>query len=90
MDKNWKRLEQFVPVVEKVHGGSHPEFYDVRKVFDDISEKVKEIGTTKPDLDGEFLQLREMTNEYTVPAGVCESYAAVYEMLAELDEGYRS
>ena len=27
-----KTLAQYVPVVAKVHGGDHPEFYQVRKI----------------------------------------------------------
>ena len=29
-----KTLAQYVPVVAKVHGGNHPEFYEVRKVYE--------------------------------------------------------
>ena len=86
--KNLKKLELFVPVVARVHGGTHPEFHDVRKIFDEISAKIKEAGSEKPELDNEFKQMREITGNYTVPADVCESYEAVFHMLAEMDEGY--
>jgi len=89
-ERNFKRLEQFVPIVDRVHGGSHPEFHDVRKLFDKINAKIKEAGSEKPDLDNEFKQLREITNNYTVPEDVCETYEAVYNMLAELDEAYQA
>ena len=75
---NFKRLAQFVPIVAKVHGGNHPEFHDVRKIFDEISEKVKKANSEKPELESEFKQLREITDNYTVPGDVCESYEAVY------------
>lgn len=88
IDKYFERLEQFVPIVARVHGGTHPEFLDVRNVYDQISAKIKEVGSEKPDLDSEFEQLREITNNYTLPSDVCESYEAVYNMLAELDEAY--
>ena len=39
--RNFKRLEQFVPVVARVHGEHHPEFHDVHKIFDEINAKVK-------------------------------------------------
>ena len=87
-ERNFKRLEQFVPVVDKVHGGSHPEFHEVRKLFDGINAKIKEAGSEKPDLDNEFKKLREITDNYTVPDDVCETYEAVYNMLAELDRAY--
>lgn len=89
-ERNLKRLEQYVPVVARVHGGSHPEFYDVRRLFDQIRSKIKEAGSGKPNLDSEFQQLRQTTDNYTVPGDVCESYEAVYEMLAELDKAYQA
>ena len=88
--RNFERLELYVPVVARVHGGTHPEFHDVRKVYDDIYAKAKEAGPKKPELNHEFKQLREITDNYTVPGDVCESYEAVYNMLAELDEAYQA
>lgn len=87
-EKHIEKLELYVPVVERVHGGSHPEFYEVRKSFDSINKKVKE-RTEKPTLEDEFKKLRNVTNDYTVPEDTCESYEAVYKMLAELDEAYQ-
>ncbi len=80
------RLKQFVPVVARVHGGSHPEFHKVAALFAKINEKIN----TAEDLSSEFEQLRQITENYTVPGDVCESYAAVYNMLAALDEAYRA
>jgi iron-sulfur cluster repair protein YtfE (RIC family) len=82
-------LEQYVPIVARVHGGNHPEFHEVHQLFDAINRKAKEAGSEKPELDEEFAKLREITNDYTVPSDVCESYEAVYEMLAEVDKAYR-
>lgn len=81
-------LEQYVPVVDRVHGNSHPEFHEVRRLFEVINQKTKEAGLEKPELSGEFVKLREVTNNYKVPSDVCESYEAVYNMLAEVDEAY--
>lgn len=86
-EKNLKTLKQYVPVVARVHGASHPEFHDVRKVFDTIVEKANE---EKPQLDEEFAKLREITDGYKVPGDVCESYEAVYKMLSELDTAYQA
>ena len=83
-------LKKFVPIVARVHGKHHPEFHDVRKVLDTINEKVKEAGTERPELSEEFNKLREITDNYTVPGDVCESYEAVYKMLSELDESYQA
>ncbi len=87
---HFPKLEQYIPIVARVHGGSHPEFHEVRKIFDAINEKIKAAGTELPDLSEEFARLREITDNYKIPADVCESYEAVYNMLAEVDEAYRS
>lgn len=89
-ERNFKTLEQYVPIVDRVHGASHPEFHDVRRLFDDINNKAKKAGADNLELDIEFKQLREITANYTVPSDVCESYEAVYNMLAELDKEYHS
>jgi regulator of cell morphogenesis and NO signaling len=89
-ERNIERLEQYVPVVERVHGGSHPELHDVGKVFDQINVKIKASGSEKPELDNEFKELRQITDNYAVPSHVCESFEAVYNMLAELDKAYQA
>jgi len=88
--KHLKTLEQYVPVVDRVHGAHHPEFHEVRAQFDEISRKVKAAGSETPDLSVEFTRLREITNNYEVPGDVCESYEAVFNMLAELDQASRA
>ncbi len=87
-EKYFQTLEQYVPIVARVHGGSHPEFHEVRKLFDTINVKTKEAGSEKPELKVEFAKLREITDNYTVPLDVCESYESVYNMLTELDKAY--
>ena len=87
-EKHLPKLLQYVPVVARVHGDSHPEFYDVHKLFDAIYEKIKETESEKIEIDKEFLQLREVTKNYSIPEDVCETYEAVYEMLSELDKAY--
>jgi iron-sulfur cluster repair protein YtfE (RIC family) len=89
-DKHFKMLNLYVPVVARVHGKHHPEFHEVHKLFDEISRKIEESGKEVPELNEEFARLREVTNNYTVPDDVCESYEAVYNMLAELDKAYRA
>lgn len=88
--KHFKTLKQYVPVVARVHGKHHPEFHDVHKLFDAISRKIKESGSRLPELNEEFERLREITKSYTVPDDVCESYEAVYSMLAQLDRAYQA
>lgn len=88
-ESHFKTLEQYVPIVARVHGGNHPEFHEVRKVFDTIIKKTNEAGAAKPELKEELAKLREITDNYTVPNDVCESYEAVYKMLAGLDKAYQ-
>ena len=88
-ESRFKTLEQYVPIVARVHGGTHPEFHEVRKVFDQVIKKTKEAGQELPELNEEFVKLREITDNYTVPGDVCESYEAVYKMLAEVDKAYQ-
>lgn len=89
-EKRFVTLNQYVPIVAKVHGGTHPEFHEVRKLFDAINEKTKKSSSAKPDLNEEFRKLRELTKHYMIPDDVCESYEAVYKILAELDEAYHN
>lgn len=87
--QNLKTLIRYVPIVARVHGGSHPEFHEVKSVFESITDKIMEAGSKTPNLDGEFEKLREITNHYKVPSDVCESYEAVYQMLSEMDQAYQ-
>lgn len=87
-EKNLETLEQYVPVVARVHGESHPEFYDVKKIFDKMDGKMKDNGLEDIELDNEFKELRKVTDDYKVPSDTCETYEAVYNMLSELDKAY--
>lgn len=87
-EKYFDKLETYVPVVARVHGATHPEFLKVYEVYKKINKKIKETETDRPDLNDEFKELRKITNNYKVPEDTCESYEAVYNMLAELDEAY--
>lgn len=89
LSDHWKKLELYVPIVDRVHGGSHPEFHDVKRVFDTMSQLLKE-EPPKTSLTEAFHELRVITSDYTVPNDVCESYEAVYHMLKELDEAYQA
>lgn len=87
-ERNLETLNVYVPVVARVHGGSHPEFHTVKELFAEINAKMTLAGQARPDLKSEFAKLREVTENYQVPSDVCESYEAVYRMLGELDQAY--
>lgn len=89
VDKYLSTLEQYVPIVARVHGGNHPEFHKVHRVFDTIVVKVK-TSVDSADLSNDFSQLREITDNYFVPSDVCETFDAVYKMLAEIDSSYNN
>lgn len=82
-------LVQYVPVVDRVHGDHHPEFHDVRRLYDSIYQKTNHDFTMKPDLHEEFSQLQIITKDYAIPDDVCETYEAVYNMLEQLSIAYK-
>ena len=84
-----ERLNQYVPVVDKVHGGHHPEFHTVRKLYEEIYDKIEHSDASTLDLKNEFESLREVTENYKVPSDTCETFEAVYVMLSELDRDYQ-
>ena len=86
-EKHFKKLELYVPVVARVHGDQHPEFHEVHELYKEIKEKI-EAESERPELTDELVQLRKITDNYKVPEDTCESYEAVYNMLAELDVAY--
>lgn len=89
-ENHLKTLIKYVPVVGRVHGAHHPEFHEVRSIFETIVEKTKSAGNNMPELVSEFTKLREVTSNYKVPSDVCETYEAVYNMLEEVDKAYHS
>ena len=87
-NKHFEKLESYVPVVARVHGGTHPEFHDVKRVYETIRGKIKEESTESLALFNEFEELRKITDDYTVPDDVCVTYEAAYNMLKEIDDAY--
>ncbi|HHU04177.1 MAG TPA: iron-sulfur cluster repair di-iron protein, ric [Fastidiosipila sp.] len=83
-------IAPYVPVVDRVHGPTHPEFHEVRKLFDQLVEKTNAADGGCPEVAQEFAQLREVTNNYKVPSDVCETYEEVYQALEKLDKQYSS
>lgn len=82
-----EKLNKYIPIVARVHG-NHPELREVQTLFKSIYQKIQDSGEEMPDLEVEFLKLREITTDYMVPEDACETYRAVYEMLASLDKAF--
>lgn len=87
-EKNFDTLELYTTAITRAHGKSHPEAFDVRRIFEKMTEKVEAAGGNKPDLDAEFEELRKVTNNYEVPNDVCQTYEGTYKMLAEANHVY--
>ncbi len=83
-------LAQYTPVLARVHGENHPELAKVRDIFARINDLVQEAGAEQADLTAEFKELREITDNYAVPADGCETYFAAYGMLEKADKVYNS
>lgn len=90
LEETFETLDLYTTAITRAHGKNHPEAFEVRKLFEVMNEKVKEAGIDKLNLDEEFIQLRNVTDHYTVPKDVCETYAGTYEMLAALDKSYHA
>lgn len=88
-EKSLKMLKEYVPIVARVHGQHHPEFYEVKIIFDEITTKIN-LDNISLSLHDDFTKLRKLTNNYQIPNDVCETYELVYVMLSELDQAYTS
>lgn len=78
-----EQAAQFAPIVERVHGANHPELTRVRE----LTEAIHNLGETE-NASELFAELREVTNNYALPADACEAFTATYESLNAADEAY--
>lgn len=88
VEKNLETLDLYTTAITRAHGKNHPEVFVVRELFKVMNEKIKQTGDSKPHLEAEFTQLREVTDHYKIPEDVCETYASTYCMLSEIDKSY--
>lgn len=84
------KLDLFIKAITRAHGKHHPEAFEVRELYEAMNAKINEAGTGKPNLDEEFTRLRKVTDYYTIPGDVCETYAGTYNMLLEADKSYHA
>lgn len=87
-NKYFEKLDMFSMAITRAHGKSHPETFEVRELYEKITKKIKQDPSDSLNLDEEFKQLRKITDNYTIPDDVCETYEATYNMLLEIDEAY--
>ena len=83
-------LDLYTTAITRAHGKNRPEAFEVRNLFKTMKDKVVAAGNGQPNLEEEFIQLRKVTDNYTIPSDVCETFAGVYNMLAEADQSYHS
>lgn len=88
--ENFDQLDLYTTAITRVHGKSHPEAFDVRELFEAINKKINETNSSKPNLDKELSQLRQVTDNYNAPKDVCGTYISVYNMLSEVDKAYQA
>ncbi|GAB3799432.1 hypothetical protein [Virgibacillus kimchii] len=90
VNEHFPILEQYTPVLVRVHGRNHPELAQVRDLFEEINAKVKEIGADQAELSEEFQELRKVTNNYEVPSDGCGTYLETYQGLEAADKAYHA
>ncbi|HLR65522.1 MAG TPA: iron-sulfur cluster repair di-iron protein, ric [Virgibacillus sp.] len=90
VENNFSTLDLYTTAITRAHGENHPEAFEVRELFEVMNEKIKETGANNVNLDEEFTRMRDVTDNYTIPGDVCETYAGVYNMLSEADKSYHS
>ncbi|SHN26284.1 hypothetical protein [Gracilibacillus kekensis] len=61
---HFEKLELFTTAITRAHGKNHPEAFEVRELFERISEKVNNAEGNKPNLHDEFNQLRKITDHF--------------------------
>lgn len=89
LNRHQEKLELYTTAITRAHGAHHPEVFEVKKLYTVIQAKINAAGSELVDLEPEFAALRKLTNNYEVPGDVCETFAAVYHMLAKADAAYQ-
>ena len=84
-EEEFEKIDLYTKAIVRAHGDHHPEFANIRHSFESILEKQADEDA---DLTAEFKDLREVTNNYNVPADTCETTVATFDLLKEADELY--
>ncbi|MFD1472071.1 iron-sulfur cluster repair di-iron protein, ric [Companilactobacillus mishanensis] len=82
LSENQDKLDTFTRAITAAHGKNHPEVFEVRKEYLNLKEAV----AAGANLDNNFAQMRETTQNYAIPDDVCPTFEATYHMLANADE----
>lgn len=71
---------QLAPLIERVHGGHHPELTRVREITQELQQSENSARTSEL-----FEELRAVTDNYFIPDDVCEAFEATYHALEQSD-----
>ncbi|WP_022870083.1 hypothetical protein [Yaniella halotolerans] len=80
-NRNIEKAAQLAPIIERVHGGHHPELARVREITQALHQS--DNATNTPAL---FQELRTVTDNYAIPNDVCEAFEATYHALERADK----
>lgn len=81
INRHIEKAAQLAPIVERVHGGHHPELTRVREITQALHHSDNPANT--PAL---FQELRTVTDNYAIPNDVCEAFEATYHALERADK----
>lgn len=80
-NRHIEKAAQLAPIVERVHGGHHPELTRVREITQALHQS--DNTANGPAL---FQELRTVTDNYAIPNDVCEAFEATYYALESADK----
>lgn len=73
---------QLAPLLERVHGGHHPELTRVREITQEL-QQANAARTSEL-----FAELRAVTDNYAIPGDVCGAFEAAYHALEQSDREF--
>lgn len=82
LSENAETLALYTTAITRAHGKHHPEVFEVKKVYSELTDKIAKQGE-QADLKTEFDELRKLTDDFAIPADACPTMKKTYEMLAE-------
>ena len=81
LDERHDKLDFYTKAITNAHGQNHPEVFDVRQQYVKLCLDARD----DKDLDNNFAELRQTTNNYAIPGDVCPVFEATYHMLESAD-----
>lgn len=76
--ENKEKLDLYTTALTRAHGKEHPEVFEVKEIYNLIQSK---LNNNDNNLENDFEKLRNITDNFSIPNGVCDTYVATYLML---------